>query len=86
MSRRQKLLRQIRKNPKNVRFEDLDRLLRLCGFEERHAGGSHYTYKHKGCRVILTVPRHKSIGEVYVKKALTIIEECGEGAEEEEAT
>lgn len=81
MGQREKLLEQLRGNPKNVRFEDLDRLLRLCGFERRNPqGGSHYVYKRPGCRPI-TVPRHKPVESVYVKKALALIDELGEPAE-----
>ena len=52
MTRREKELERIRNNPTNVRFEDLDRLLRSYGFESRSPRGSHYFYKKKGCRPI----------------------------------
>ena len=35
MSKRKKRLAKIRQNPKNVRFEELDRVLRDYGFERR---------------------------------------------------
>lgn len=83
MTQIEKLLEQIRNNPTNVRFEDLDKLLRLYGFECRPPrGGSHYVYKCKGCPQILTVPRHQPLKRVYVKRALKLIEEYGEPADE----
>lgn len=75
MGQEGKLLRHLRNNPNNVSFEELDKLLRWCGFESRSSGGSHYVYKRKGCRP-LTIPRHKPVGRVYVLKALALIEEC----------
>ena len=77
MTRREKELERIRNNPTNVRFEDLDRLLRSYGFERRPPRGSHYFYKKKGCRPI-SIPRHKPVKTVYVKRALALIEECRE--------
>jgi len=36
MAKRDKRLEKIRNNPKDVRFEELDQLLRDYGFERRH--------------------------------------------------
>ena len=77
MTRQEKELERIRNNPTNVRFEDLDRLLSSYGFESRSGGGSHYFYKKRGCRPI-SIPKHKPVKTVYVKKALALIEECGD--------
>jgi len=82
MARKEKLLGRLRNNPNNVRFEDLDKLLQWYGFESRTPhGGSHYIYKRKGCRP-LSIPRRRSVGRVYVKRALALIEECGDSQEE----
>ncbi len=75
MTRRQKLLEKLSSNPRNVRFEDVDKLLRWCGYESRHRGGSHYVYKKAGCRP-LTIPYRRPLKSVYVKKALAAIEAC----------
>jgi hypothetical protein len=81
MSRKEKLLTSLRNNPKNVRFKDLDKLLRWYGFECRSPrGGNHYIYKRKGCCPI-SIPRDKPVKSVYVKKALALIEECGDAVE-----
>lgn len=73
MGRREDLLAKIKHNPKNVHFEQLDKLLKMYGFDCRNKGGSHYIYKRKGCASI-SVPRHIPVGEVYVKKAIAAIE------------
>jgi predicted RNA binding protein YcfA (HicA-like mRNA interferase family) len=75
MGREEKLLRHLRNNPSNVSFEELDKLLRWCGFESRSSGGSHYTYKRKGSPPI-TIPRHKPVKRVYVQQVLALIEQC----------
>lgn len=77
MSKRiQKLRARIEQNPKHVRFEDLDKLLRGYGFGVRQpkGGSSHYVYKRG--QWLLTVPyRRPHLGEHYVKEALACIEE-----------
>ena len=59
MTKPDKLRKRIEQEPKNVRFEDLDRLLLAYGLEVRQAGhgGSHHFYS-KG-RVTITVPRRR---------------------------
>lgn len=79
MGRREKLFITIRNNPKNVRFEDVDRLLVWAGFECRQpkGGSSHFVYRKAGCP-LLTVPYRKPLLACYVKKALLYIEEYGD--------
>jgi hypothetical protein len=72
----QKLKAKIEQNPKHVRFEDLDKLLRGYGFAVRQPrrGSSHYVYKRG--QWLLTVPyRRPHIREHYVKETLAYIEE-----------
>jgi hypothetical protein len=76
MTKREKRLAKIRNNPKNVRFEELDHLLRDYGFERRQpsGGSSHYFYICGYHR--LTVPKKRPyIKQIYVKQALRQIEE-----------
>lgn len=69
-----KLLERIQKNPTNVRFEDLDRLLLGYGYSRRSASGSHRIYSKQGCSPI-TIPEHRPVKEIYVKQVLRMIEE-----------
>ena len=41
MTKREKALRKMRNNPKEVRFNDLAKVLEQYGFEVRKTGGSH---------------------------------------------
>ena len=75
MSKLEKLLQKIKNNPKQVRFEELDRILINEGFNKRQPGGgsSHYIYS-KG-RIRLTIPLRKPyILEAYVKLAIKALE------------
>jgi hypothetical protein len=75
MSKSEKLLEKIRNNPKVVSFEDLDKVLRECGFACRQAGSgsSHYVYTYGVER--LTVPyKRPYLKAVYVKQALDILD------------
>ena len=77
MSRRMKLYAKIRQNPKDVRYEELKTLLELCGYSLRQtSGGSHRWFVKPGCEPI-HFPEHHPVGEVYVKKALKVLEDNG---------
>lgn len=76
MVKRQKRLERIRNNPVNVRFEDLDLLLRDYGFERRQprGGSSHFIYSKGELR--MTVPMKRPfLKAVYVKQVLKLLEE-----------
>jgi predicted RNA binding protein YcfA (HicA-like mRNA interferase family) len=74
MVRKEKLLEKIRQNPKNVRFQDIDKLLLSLGFEKRQRG-SHATYVLKG-QGRITIPFRKPfILPVYVKEMLKLLDE-----------
>ncbi|PAF50840.1 type II toxin-antitoxin system HicA family toxin [Helicobacter sp. 13S00477-4] len=71
MSSKDKLLKNIQNNPKNVSFEDLKKVLEQNGFILDRAKGSHHTF-YKG-DITITIPYKKPIKEVYVKMALIYI-------------
>ncbi len=67
---------EIERNPKHVRFEDLDRLLCAYGFErrQRSRGSSHYVYRRGPFH--LTVAAHRPhLGAYVVREALAILRE-----------
>jgi hypothetical protein len=75
LSKLQKLLLRIKNNPKTVSFDNIDRLLRLAGFEVRQPGGgsSHYFYrKNEKC---ISVPyKRPFVREHYVKRVIELLE------------
>jgi hypothetical protein len=71
----EKLLQKIKNNPKQVRFEELDRILTNAGFLKRQPrkGSSHYTYT-KG-RTMVTVPyKQPHIKSAYVILVIKVLE------------
>lgn len=74
MSKYQKLLEQIKNNPKNVNFETIKKLLTKLGYGYRNSGGSHYVF-NKDNYPTITIPYNKPIKAVYVKQVIRLIEE-----------
>jgi predicted RNA binding protein YcfA (HicA-like mRNA interferase family) len=74
MAKRDKRLEKLRQNPKNVRKDELDSVLRSAGFSPDFTAGSHVTYRHpSGARV--TVAAHGAHLPAYiVKQALKAID------------
>lgn len=73
MSRHTKAIQRIINNPKNVSFENLDKILRGIGYESRNNGSSHFVYSKAGCFPI-TIPKHKPVKEIYVKKVIELLD------------
>lgn len=75
--KQEKLLNELRENIKNVRFEDLIKLLEIFGFTIKNKRGSHNVCSHQN--FILTVPKphgnNKFVNSVYVKKAINYLDE-----------
>jgi hypothetical protein len=76
MTKREKLLERLRRNPNNVRFEEVDTILLGLGFTKRQRG-SHAVYTFGVHRI--TVPFRKPfIKAVYVKQLLALLDEIEE--------
>ena len=80
MTRKEKLLEKVRNNPKNVPFEDLDKLVRWVAFilRTQKSGTSHFVYTKPGCPAPLTIPKKNPVNEAYVKLALRFIDDYGD--------
>jgi predicted RNA binding protein YcfA (HicA-like mRNA interferase family) len=76
-TRRQKRRCKIAQNPKNVRFEDLRRLLEDYDFELKRTKGSHHSFVgYVGDeKVTVVIPYRRPLKEVYVKNVLKIFDE-----------
>lgn len=78
MAKRDKREVAIRRNPKTVRFADLDAVMRACGFEGDE-DDAHVVYKHPRFAELATnVPKphggEKHVKTVYVRKAIAAID------------
>ena len=78
MSRFTKLHNKIKNNPQEIRFEEIDSLLKNAGFQKRKGKGSHMIYSHpdlNDIRDYITIPYKKPhIKKIYIKRALEILE------------
>lgn len=76
MSKWDKLLQRIKALDKNLRFEEIQKVLEGFGYEMKvpRGGSSHCTFRKKGCRKI-TIPKHGIVKTVYVELVRDIVEE-----------
>ncbi|MCS7069239.1 MAG: type II toxin-antitoxin system HicA family toxin [Meiothermus sp.] len=72
----EKLLEKMRRLPPEMRYEEVERVLRAYGFEEVRSSGSHHLFRHPDGRM-LTVPKHRGqvVKATYLKKVLEAIGE-----------
>ena len=82
MSKWNKLLNKIRTLSKEVRFDELRKVLESYGYTmySPSGGSSHFTFRKKGCKPI-TVPKHEPIKKAYVEMVREIIESEENGNE-----
>ncbi len=75
MTKWDKLIAKILMLSKDLRFDELRKVLESYGYE-MHAprgGSSHYTFRKPGCQPI-TIPKHEPIKKVYVEMVRQIVE------------
>ncbi len=85
MSKWDKLLKRIYALSKDMRFDELRKVLESYGYvmNAPKSGSSHYTFRKAGCMPV-TIPRHEPIKKVYVEMVKQIVESeaaNGENAE-----
>ncbi len=85
MSKWDKLLKRIYALSKDMRFDELRKVLESYGYvmNAPKSGSSHYTFRKAGCMPV-TIPKHELIKKVYVEMVKQIVESeaaNGENAE-----
>lgn len=83
MAKRDKRLAKIRRNPKNVRPDDLDVALVAVGFSVRQQGTSHRVYTY-GPYQLVVPQRHPFLLQDYVKDALDILDRIAKDVAEDD--
>ena len=75
MSKWDKLIKRITSLSKDLRFDELRKVLESYGYEMRNpkGGSSHYTFRKTGCSPI-TIPKHEPIKKIYVEMVKEIVE------------
>jgi len=75
MSKWDKLIARICNLSKDLRFDELKKVLESYGYEMNipRGGSSHYTFRKQGCPPI-TIPKHEPIKKVYVELVRQVVE------------
>ena len=75
MSKWDKLLEKICSLSKDMRFNELRKVLESYGYEmhQPKGGSSHCTFRKEVCRPV-TIPKHEPIKKVYVEMVKKVIE------------
>ena len=75
MSKWDKLIEKICFLSKDMRFDELQKVLESYGYRmyQPKGGSSHCTFRKEGCRPI-TIPKHEPIKKVYVEMVKEVIE------------
>ena len=76
MTKLDKLINKILTVPKDMRFDELKKVLEKYGYklEQPRGGSSHYTFRKDGCEPI-TIPKHNPVKRVYVELVKEVVEE-----------
>jgi len=75
MSRKQKLLRQILNNPRNVSFKDMVNLVEAFGFTLSRVNGSHHIYSRSDVSQLVNLQNVKGKAKAYqVRQFLELVE------------
>ncbi len=85
MAKWDKLLARICSLSKDLRFDELRKVLESYGYEMKapKGGSSHYTFRKEGCQPI-TIPKHEPIKKIYVEMVKQIVESEAKNDEDAE--
>lgn len=85
MSQWDKLIARICNLSKDLRFDELRRVLESCGYEMNapRSGSSHFTFRKHNCMPI-TIPKHEPIKKIYVEMVRQIVESEANNREDAE--
>ena len=74
MGKADKTLDKMRANPRDWRIQDLESIARHHGLTVRSPGGSHVVFQKPGVVLEVSVPAHKPIKPVYVRRLIELID------------
>lgn len=74
MTKIDKILKKMRNNPRGWQMADLEVIAYRFKMTVRKGKGSHVSFAHAKWRAILTVPAHRPVKPIYVKKFVSLID------------
>jgi predicted RNA binding protein YcfA (HicA-like mRNA interferase family) len=83
MSKRDKLRRKLKNNPRNVKFSQIETLLLRFGFLLARVQGSHHVFVEETHQITIVIPvHHNTVKAQYVKDAVEILDALFPATEE----
>jgi hypothetical protein len=73
-----KLLTAMRQNPNDWAMAKLLTVAKQYNMEVRSSGGSHHVFSHPSVRDPLSVPAHRPIKAIYIKRFVALIDQIQE--------
>ena len=73
-----KLITAMRQNPNDWSMPKLLTVAKQLGMEVRSTGGSHHIFSHPSVRDPLSVPAHRPIKAIYIKRFIALIDQIQE--------
>jgi predicted RNA binding protein YcfA (HicA-like mRNA interferase family) len=70
-----KLITAMRQNPNDWAMPKLLTVAKQFGMEVRSTGGSHHVFSHPTVKESLSVPAHRPIKAIYIKRFLALIDQ-----------
>ena len=74
MSNIEKILEKMRRNPRDWRIEQIAIVAEKYRVMIRKTSGSHVVFSHPNWVELLTIPAHRPIKPIYIKKFIKLIE------------
>jgi hypothetical protein len=78
MSKADKLLEQMRQNPRDWRIEDVKIVAQHFSIDWRNTGGSHHVFGVSGIPQKVCVPAHRPIKPAYIRQFIALIDKVKE--------
>ena len=82
MVKNNKLLDKMRQNPRDWRIQEIKTIAKRYGINVRQGKGSHVVLEHPSWIELLTIPAHRPIKPIYVKKLIKLIEDMRQAENE----
>ncbi|NJL90766.1 MAG: type II toxin-antitoxin system HicA family toxin [Coleofasciculaceae cyanobacterium SM2_1_6] len=74
MGKLEKLIEQFLRDPPEVKFDDVQYLLKAFGFEEKSSKGSHHTFRNlEGLKITVPKKGGKMVKGVYVQQIIKLL-------------
>lgn len=74
VSKAEKLLAKMRNNPRDWVLNDVNTVCSQFGLEIRTGKGSHHVVTHTSITTMVTIPAHRPIKSIYIKKLVELID------------